>query len=74
MLTRLCAAYHEPASEKFFVMEFLHGAFRFLDGLHLHEGKSLRTLVVPITYDLRVLDVPDAIKQFEEIALGGVEG
>ena len=74
MLAGLCAAYHEPAAEEFLVMQFLHGAFRFLDGLHLHEGKSLRTLVVPITYDLRVLDMPDAIKQFEEIALGGVEG
>jgi hypothetical protein len=74
MLAGLCAAYHESAAEEFCVMEFLHGAFRFLNGLHLHEGKSFRTLVVPITYDLRVLDVPDAIKQFEEIALGGVEG
>jgi hypothetical protein len=74
MLAGLCAAYHESAAEEFLLMEFLHGAFRFLDGLHLHECKSLRTLVVPITYDLRVLDVPDAVKQFEEIALGGVEG
>ena len=70
----LSSAYHEPAVEEFLVMQFLHSAFRFFDGLHLHEGESLRTLVVPITYDLRVLDVPDAIKQFEEIALGGVEG
>ncbi len=74
MLAGFCAAHYQSAAEEFFVVQFLHSAFRFLDGLHLHEGESLRTLVVPITYDLRVLDVPDAIKQFEEIALGGIEG
>ena len=55
-------------------MQFLHSALRFLDGLHLHEGKSLRALVVPVTYDLRVLHVPNAVEQFEQVAFGRVEG
>ena len=74
MLAGLCAAYHEPAAEEFLVMQFLHRPFCFLDGLHLHEGKSLRALVMPVTYDLGVLNMSNTVEQFEEIALGGVEG
>ena len=74
MLARFRAADHELAAEEFFIMQFLHSALRFLDGLHLHEGKSLRALVVPVTYDLRVLDVPNAVEQFEQVAFGRVEG
>ena len=55
-------------------MQFLHGAFRLFDGLHLHKGKTLRALIVAIAYDLGVLHVPDAVEQFEKIALCGVEG
>ena len=55
-------------------MQFLHRAFRFLDGLHLHEGETLRALVVPVTYDLGILHVPHTVEQFKEIALGCVEG
>ena len=54
-------------------MQFLYSALRFLNGLHLHKGKALRALIVPVTYDLCVLHVPHAVEQFEEIALGGVE-
>ena len=74
MLAGLRAADDEPATEEFLVVQFLHGAFRFLNGLHLHEGKTLRALIVPVTYDLSVLHVPHAVEQFEEIALSGVEG
>ena len=74
MLAGLCAAHHQPATKEFFVMQFLDGAFCFLDGLHLHESKSLRALVVPVTYHLCILHVPDAVKQFEEIALSSVKG
>jgi len=68
------AAHNEPATEEFLVVQFLHSAFRFLDGLHLHKRKTFRALVVPIAYDLCVLHVANAVEQFEEIALGGVEG
>jgi hypothetical protein len=39
----------------------------------LHEGETFRALVVPVAYNLRVLHVSDAIEQFEQIALGGIE-
>ena len=73
MLVRFRAANYEPATEEFLVVQFLHCAFRFLDGLHLNKRKTLRALVVPIAYDLCVLHVSDAVEQFEEIALGSVE-
>jgi hypothetical protein len=67
------AAHNEPATEEFLVVQFLHSAFRFIDGLHLHKRKTFRALIVPITYDLCVLHMANAIEQFEEIALRGVE-
>jgi len=73
MLIGLRATHNEPATEKFFVVQFLHSSFRFLDGLHLHKRKTFRALVVPIAYDLCVLHVTNAVEQFEEIALGGIE-
>ena len=73
MLIRFRAAHDQPATEKFLVMQFLYRAFRFLEGLHLHKRKTFRALVVPIAYDLCVLHVSNAVEQFEEIALGGVE-
>src|SRR5215472_7333906 len=73
MLVGLRAAHDKPAPEKFLVVQFLHCAFRFLNGLHLHKRKTFRALVVPIAYDLCVLYVSNAVEQFEEIALGGIE-
>jgi len=74
MLARFGAAHDQPAAEEFFVVQFLYRASRFVDGLHLHKGKPFRALVVAITHDFRVLDVPDSVEQFEKIALGCVEG
>lgn len=73
MLIGFRAAHNEPAPEEFLVVQFLHRAFRFLDGLHLHKRKTFRALVVSIAYDLCVLHVANAVEQVEEIALGGVE-
>src|SRR5215813_5637865 len=73
MLIGFRTAHDEPATEEFLVVQFLHRAFRFLDGFHLLKRKTFRALVVPITYDLPVLHVSNAIEQFEEIALGGIE-
>ena len=73
VLIRFRAAHNEPATEEFLVVQFLHSAFRFLDGLHLHKRKTFRALVVPIAYDLCVLYVANAVEQLEEIALGRVE-
>ena len=73
MLIGFRTAYHEPATEEFLVVQFLHRAFGFLDVLHLYKRKTFRALVVPIAYDLCVLHVSNPVEQVEEIALGGVE-
>ena len=73
MLIGFRAAHNEPATEEFLVVQFLHRAFGFLDGLHLDKRKTFRALVVPIAYDLRVLHVSNAVEQVEEIAFGSVE-
>ena len=73
MLIGFRAAYDKPATEKFFVVQFLHRAFRLFDGLHLYKRKTFRALIMPIAYDLCVLHMSNAVEQFEEIALGGVE-
>ena len=39
MLAGFGAAHYQPAAEEFLIVQFFHGAFRFLDGLHLHKGK-----------------------------------
>ena len=74
MLIGFRAADDEPATKKFLVVQFCYRTFRFLYGLHLNKRKTFRALVVPIAYDLCVLHVSDAVKQFEKVALGGVEG
>ena len=74
MLIGFRAADDESTTEEFLVVQFLHRAFRFVNRLHLHKRKTLRALVMPITYDLCVLHVSNAVEQFEEIALGGIEG
>ncbi len=65
VFARFRAADHELAAEKFFVVQFLHRAFRFLDRLHRDEGETFRALVVAIAHDLGVLDVADAVEELE---------
>ena len=74
MLARLRAADDQLATEKFLVVQFFHGPLSFLDGLHLDESKPFRALIVAIAHHFRVLNMANAVEQFEEIALGGVEG
>jgi len=73
VLVGFCPAHDQPAPKEFLVVQFLNGTFRFLNSLHLHEGKTFRALVVPVTYYLGILHVPYSVEQFKEIALGGVE-
>jgi hypothetical protein len=73
MFAGFCAADNEPSTEEFLVVQFPHGAFCFFDRLHLHEGKTFRALVMPVTYDLGVLNMSNTVEQFEEVALGSVE-
>jgi len=62
MLIRFRAAYHQPATEEFLVVQFLHRTFRFLDGLHLDKRKTFRALVVAIANDFCVLHVSNAVE------------
>jgi hypothetical protein len=73
MLAGFGAAHYQPAAEELFIVQFFHGALRFLNSLHLHKGKPFRALVVPVTYDFGILDVPDSVEQLEKIALGCIE-
>ena len=74
VLARFCAAHNQLPAQEFFVVQFLYCALGFLDGLHLHKGEPFRALIVPIAYHLCVLNVANAVEQFEKIAFGGVEG
>ena len=40
MLAGFGAAYYQPAAEEFLIVQFFHGALRFLDGLHLYECET----------------------------------
>ena len=73
VLARFRATDDKLASQKLLIVEFLHCAFRFVHREHLHEGKTLRALVMPVAYDLGIVHVSYAVEQFEEIALGRVE-
>ena len=66
----LRAANDQPATHIVFVVQFGHGALRFVDGLHLDEGKSFRFLRVLVGNDFYVLHRPDAAEKLEKIALG----
>ena len=73
MLARLGPTDHEFATHEVLIMQFFHGAFRFVDCLHLNECESFGTLVVSICDDFGILHVPDSTKEFEQIALGRIE-
>ena len=34
------AAYYQPAAEEFLIVQFFHGAPRFLNGLHLYKRET----------------------------------
>ena len=74
MLARFRPAHDQLAAEEFLVVQFLHGPFRFVDGVHLDEGEAFRALVVPVGDDLCVLDCAHAVEELEQVALRGVEG
>jgi hypothetical protein len=73
MLAGFGATHYQPAAEEFLVVQFFHGAFGFLDGLHLHKCETLRALIVTVAYNFGILDVSDPVEQFEKVALGRVE-
>src|ERR1041384_7416006 len=71
---RFRAAHDQLATEEFLIVQFFHGTFGLLDGLHLHESETFRALVMAIAHDLGVLHMADAVEQLEEIAFRRVEG
>ena len=74
VFARFRAADHELAAEEFLVVQFFDRALCFLDRLHLDESKSFGALVVAIAHHFGVLDVANAVKKLEEIALGCIKG
>jgi hypothetical protein len=40
MLAGFGATHYQPAAEEFLVVQFFHGAFRFIDGLHLYKRET----------------------------------
>jgi hypothetical protein len=74
MFGRLGAAHDQFAAEEILVVQFVHGAFRLVHGLHGDEGEAFRALVVPVSHDLGILHVADAVEELEQIALGRIEG
>ena len=55
MLARFRTAHDQLAAEEFLVVQFLDGAFRLVDRLHLDEGEPFRALVVFVGHHLGVL-------------------
>ena len=74
MIARFRPAHEELAAEEILVVEFRHRALRFFHGVHLHEGETLRALIVFVSHNLGILHLAYAIEEFEEIALRGFEG
>ena len=55
-------------------MQFRHGSFCFFDVLHLHKRKAFRAVGVSVVDDFDILHGTDSIKEFQQIAFGGIEG
>ena len=73
MLDRFRAAHYELATEKLLIVELAHCPLRFFDGLHLHEGKPLRALIMFVAHNLGALDVADTVEQIEQVAFRRIE-
>ena len=73
MLRRFCTAHHQLAAKEFLIVQFCNRSFGFVDGLHLNERETFGTLIMAVTYHLGVLHVANTIKEFEKVALRGVE-
>jgi hypothetical protein len=73
MVGRLRPTHDQLAAKKLLVVKFGNGPLRFFHGLHLHECKTFRALVVFVAYNLGVLDVADTVEQVEQVALCRIE-
>jgi hypothetical protein len=73
VFARFRPAHDKFSAEKLFVVKFRYCPLGFFDGVHLHEGEAFRTLVMSVANNLRVLNLPDALEEFEQIALRGIE-
>ena len=54
-------------------MQFRDRSLGFFDRLHLNECETFRPLVVTVTNYFRILNVPDAVEQVEQITLRGIK-
>jgi hypothetical protein len=67
MLARLRATHDQLAPKEFLIVQFFHCPSGFLHGLHLDKGKPFGPLIVPVADYLGVLNVPNAVKQLEQV-------
>ena len=70
----LGSADNKFAGHEFLVMQFLYGAFGFVDGLHLDKRKAFGSLRLAMADYLNRHDLAHAVEKFGEIAFGGIEG
>src|SRR5437660_10393258 len=70
MLAGFGAAHYQRAAEEFLIVQFFHGAFRFLNGLLLYKRETFCALVMAVTYDFRILTVSDSDERLQKIAFG----
>ena len=70
----LGSAHHELAAHVLLVVEFGDGALGLVDGVQLDEAEALGAMGLAVADDFDVLDRADSAEEFEQVALGGVEG
>jgi len=70
----LGTADHQLAAHVFLVVKFVDGTLGLIDGGQLDETESFGTMGLTVADDLDILDGADAAEEFEQIALGRVEG
>ena len=64
----------QGAAHEVFAMEFSDGATGFFDGAHGDEGEAFGALGAVVDDDFGILDIADAVEEFEQVAFGGVVG
>jgi hypothetical protein len=73
VFARFCPADDKFSAEKLFVVKFRDRALGFFNCVHLHKGEAFRALVMFVADNLCVLNLPDAVKEVEQIAFRGIE-
>ena len=73
VFARFCSAHNKFTAEKLLVVKFCHCTLGFFDRVHLDESKPFGTLIMLVADDLGVLNLTNAVEEFEQIALCRIE-